>query len=198
MSWWSSIEQLSRGSLITQWLIIGLSLLAAFSAVAKLIISNRLDDLRGERTREVSARLSEAQQKVEQLERDQQPRRLTALQHAKLVSELSGYRGQAVQIVLHPHDLESRMFAADLLRFFTDAGWNIVEGGTPSDWHSRAGIWIWYDPHSASEEAADHLIALLGGFGYTVNTSYEVSHLQFRRSPKDSPLIVLSAGRKKD
>jgi hypothetical protein len=89
--------------------------------------------------------LSEADKKVTELERIQQPRHLTAEQKGKLTDFLTkhsnGTEGFTIHTIIHVHD--ARAYADEIANLFNELGWNVrvvnaeVAGSAPKD-----DIWI--------------------------------------------------------
>lgn len=195
MTFWNSTQELTRVSIVAQWLMIVLPILGAVCGGVKLIVSNRLDDVKAEKSRILEKQLHEArealqgtQEKLSSLEAGQQPRRLTPQDAAALTAELSRFSKQRIQIAAHSGDHESLNFAFEIQKALMEAAWQ-AEGVSNSNFHTKPGIWIWYHPGSKAELAAKRLIALLKDFGYETSVMEGIA---------DKELILLSTGRRKD
>jgi hypothetical protein len=202
MIWWNSIDQLARVSTWVQWFLVAFAFGTACLTVAKLVIGNRLDELKAEKAVAQAAQLHATQEnlrltqdtlratqdKLGTLEASQQPRRLIDEQTARLRAELHHFSKQRIDISAHPDDHESLNFAFEIQKALMAAGWQAAGVGA-STFHAKPGIWIWYQPGSKAEVAAKRLIALLQEFGFQINVMEGIS---------DKELILLSTGRKKD
>jgi hypothetical protein len=193
--WWDSAQQLARVSSTVQWLLVISALLTAALTVSKLVVGNRLDELKAERTRLQATQLQVTQDdlrnarvKIDALEASQRPRKLTASQISGLVTDLSKFRGQKIDLSAHTEDHESLDLALQLQKVFLDAGWE-QKGVGFAGFPVSPGIWIWYEPKSTSEPAALRLIDRMEELGLKVNIMLGVG---------DPTWIVFSTGRKKD
>jgi hypothetical protein len=202
MTWWNSTDQLARLSISVQWLLIAFAVCTAGLTVVKLVVGNRLDELKAEKSSRQAEELQDARKrllqtqealrathdKVDALETSTLPRRLNDLQTARLRAALSRFSGQRVDITSHDHDNESQRFRFDLEAALRAAGWNV--GHTiPSGLHLKPGMWIWYEPGSHAEVAAKQLVASLQAFGFQIHVMEGIG---------DKELILMSTGRKSD
>jgi hypothetical protein len=72
----------------------------------------------------LQTQLSEADKKVTELQIQQEPRKLTPEQKRALIAVLTPFRGEKIDIVISIGDNESKLFAAEFVSLFREAGWD--------------------------------------------------------------------------
>jgi hypothetical protein len=113
-SWWDSAQQLSRASDAVQWLLVASALLTAVLTVTKLVVGNRLDELKAEKARIQAAQLQttqdelqNAQKKLSAIEASQQPRKLTDAQAMTLAADLPNLGARKLTLAHTPKTMKA-------------------------------------------------------------------------------------------
>lgn len=121
---------------------------------------------------------AQAQLETEKLRADFANRRITADQHTRLIEVLSKAKGTINFDVMG--DTESGLYAADLLKVFTDAGWKVGEKTFP-----LGEIWTGL----SIEKNSDPLTL-------EVAQAFKQADISFSVSQRDRPSVTLMVGGK--
>lgn len=112
------------------------------------------------------------------LERQLAARRLPSNMQVKLAGKLLLYDGQRATVAYRAGDLESSLFAADIVRALIRAGWvpcgpfespTIISfTGETLEVNRRQGVWLQYSPDKSSRDAGQALAKELLAIGFDV------------------------------